>query len=65
MVRSSSISATPDPELLVPMIAEELGVPAGPSLLDSLAAQLRPSRILLVLDNFERLLPPPPQSPIF
>lgn len=51
------LSATPDPELLVPMIAEELGVPAGPSLLDSLAAQLRPSRILLVLDNFERLLP--------
>jgi predicted ATPase/DNA-binding SARP family transcriptional activator len=55
--RFIDLSATPDHALLLPVIAEELDVPAGPSLLDSLAAQLRPLRILLVLDNLEQLLP--------
>jgi predicted ATPase/DNA-binding SARP family transcriptional activator len=50
------LSATPDPALVLPMIAEELEVAAGPSLLESIAAQLRPLRLLLVLDNLERLL---------
>jgi predicted ATPase len=55
--RFIDLSATPDSALMVPMIAEELGVPAGPSLVEAPARQLRPLRILLVLDNFERLLP--------
>ncbi|MGZ4183934.1 MAG: BTAD domain-containing putative transcriptional regulator [Solirubrobacteraceae bacterium] len=51
------LSATADPALVVPLIAEELGVDVGPSLLESLVRQLRPLRMLLVLDNLERLLP--------
>jgi predicted ATPase/DNA-binding SARP family transcriptional activator len=55
--RFIDLSATSDPALVVPVIAEVLGVDVGPSLLESLAAQLRPLRMLLVLDNLERLLP--------
>jgi predicted ATPase/DNA-binding SARP family transcriptional activator len=54
--RFIDLSATPDPALVLPMIAEGLEVAAGPSLLESIAAQLRPLRMLLVLDNLERLL---------
>jgi predicted ATPase/DNA-binding SARP family transcriptional activator len=55
--RFIDLSATSDPALVVPVIAEELGVDVGPSLLDSLVRELRPLRMLLVLDNLERLLP--------
>lgn len=55
--RFIDLSATSDPALVVPVIAEELGVDPGPSVLESLVRQLRPLRTLLVLDNLERLLP--------
>jgi predicted ATPase/DNA-binding SARP family transcriptional activator len=54
--RFIDLSATPDAALVLPTIAEGLEVAAGPSLLESIAAQLRPLRMLLVLDNLERLL---------
>ncbi|MGN6870423.1 MAG: BTAD domain-containing putative transcriptional regulator [Solirubrobacteraceae bacterium] len=55
--RFIDLSAAPDPELLLPMIAGELDTPEGHSPLESIAAQLRPLRTLLVLDNLEHLLP--------
>jgi hypothetical protein len=55
--RFIDLSAAPDPELLLPMIAGELDAPEGHSPLESIAAQLRPLRTLLVLDNLEHLLP--------
>ncbi|MGN6167428.1 MAG: BTAD domain-containing putative transcriptional regulator, partial [Solirubrobacteraceae bacterium] len=55
--RFIDLSATSDPALVVPVIAEELGVEVGPSVVDSLGRQLRPLRTLLVLDNLEQLLP--------
>jgi predicted ATPase/DNA-binding SARP family transcriptional activator len=55
--RFIDLSAAPDPELLLPIIAGALEVPEGRPLLESIAARLRPSRTLLVLDNLEHLLP--------
>jgi predicted ATPase/DNA-binding SARP family transcriptional activator len=55
--RFIDLSAAPDPDLLLPMIAGELDAPEGHSPLESIAAQLRPLRTLLVLDNLEHLLP--------
>jgi predicted ATPase/DNA-binding SARP family transcriptional activator len=55
--RFIDLSATSDPALVVPLIAEELGVEVGPPVVDSLGRQLRPLRMLLVLDNLEQLLP--------
>jgi predicted ATPase len=55
--RFIDLSAAPDPELLLPMIAGELHVPEGHSPLESIVAHLRPLRTLLVLDNLEHLLP--------
>ena len=55
--RFIDLSATSDAALVVPVIAEELGVEVGASVLDSLGRQLRPLRMLLVLDNLEQLLP--------
>lgn len=55
--RFIDLSAAPDPELLLPIIAGELDVPEGHSPLESIATRLRPLKTLLVLDNLERLLP--------
>jgi predicted ATPase/class 3 adenylate cyclase len=51
-----------DPSLVVSTIAQTLGVreAAGGSLLDHLKAALRDKRLLLVLDNFEQILPTAP-----
>ncbi|HKC78323.1 MAG TPA: tetratricopeptide repeat protein [Gaiellaceae bacterium] len=47
-----------DPDLLVPTIAEALDVREGSrSLADGVVEHLRERRMLLVLDNFEQLLP--------
>jgi predicted ATPase len=47
-----------DPNLVVAAISQALGVPdAGNSLRDNLRDFLRDKRVLLVLDNFEHLLP--------
>jgi predicted ATPase/transcriptional regulator with XRE-family HTH domain len=48
-----------DPSLVISSLARRLGVdqPAGQSLLDGLIACLAGRRLLLVLDNFEHLLP--------
>ena len=47
-----------DPELVVPTIAQVLGVRdiAGQPLIETLKTQLRSRRLLLLLDNFEHLL---------
>jgi len=55
--RFIDLSAAPDPDLLLPIIAGELDVPAAQSPLDAIADHLRSDRMLLVLDNLERLLP--------
>ena len=48
-----------DPELVVETVVGSLGLPAAnaPTQLDALVDGLRGSRLLLVLDNFEHLLP--------
>ncbi|HZO34502.1 MAG TPA: BTAD domain-containing putative transcriptional regulator [Gaiellaceae bacterium] len=52
------LSAIDDPALLLPAVAEALGVDAGP---DGLAAALRDRELLLVADNLEQLLPGAPR----
>jgi non-specific serine/threonine protein kinase len=50
------------PGLVLPTIAAGLGVrPEGPSVLDNLRAVLRDDSTLLVLDNFEQVLPAAPE----
>jgi predicted ATPase/class 3 adenylate cyclase/tetratricopeptide (TPR) repeat protein len=53
------LAAVHDPRLVVPTIAQALGISEAPgqSLQETLAAQLRDRRLLLVLDNFEQVLP--------
>jgi non-specific serine/threonine protein kinase len=52
------LSDVQQPELVLPAIAAELGVQtAGRPVLDSLEAALRHGEYLLVLDNFEQVLP--------
>jgi predicted ATPase/class 3 adenylate cyclase len=53
------LAAVQDPGLVLPTIAQALGTreAAGQSLLENLAAQLDDRRLLLVLDNFEQVLP--------
>jgi predicted ATPase len=53
------LAAVHDPGLVVPTIAQALGISEvpGQSLLETLAAQLGDRRLLLVLDNFEQVLP--------
>jgi predicted ATPase/DNA-binding CsgD family transcriptional regulator len=48
-----------DPTLVVPTIAQTLGIKEGPSqpLIDSIKSFLRDREVLLVLDNFEQVLP--------
>jgi len=57
-VRFVALAPVADPGLVVPAIAQALGVrDAGPEpLADRLAAYLRGKRLLLVLDNFEHLI---------
>jgi predicted ATPase/class 3 adenylate cyclase len=52
-----------DPELVVPTIAQTLGLreTGGQSIAESLKAYLREKQFLLVLDNFEQILPAAPQ----
>jgi predicted ATPase/transcriptional regulator with XRE-family HTH domain len=53
-----SLAPTADSSLVVAAIAQALGLPdAGPNLRDRLCDFLRDKRMLLVLDNFEHLLP--------
>ncbi|MFJ6194809.1 AfsR/SARP family transcriptional regulator [Micromonospora sp. NPDC092111] len=58
--RFVDLSATTDPELLATMVATTLGLPQRPDLspIDLLTRQLRPHRLLLVLDNCEHLVEP-------
>jgi predicted ATPase len=51
------LAALADPELVLPAVAHALGVPetGRRPLLEGLLAALRPRRLLLVLDTFERL----------
>jgi predicted ATPase/DNA-binding XRE family transcriptional regulator len=47
-----------DPQLVLVVLAQRLGLRAGSRpLMEDLAAHLHPKRLLLVLDNFEHLLP--------
>jgi predicted ATPase/class 3 adenylate cyclase len=57
-----SLAAAADPALVPPMIAQALGVPeaTGRPLGESLTEYLRDKRLLLLLDNFEHLLPAHP-----
>lgn len=53
-----------DPELVIPSIAKTLNITetaGGLSLLDLLKRQLRTKQMLLLLDNFEQVLPAAPQ----
>ena len=52
-----SLSAIENPELVVPVIAQTLGIreEAGKSLKEQLCENLRERRLLLVLDNFEQI----------
>jgi predicted ATPase/class 3 adenylate cyclase len=51
-----------DPELVIPTIARVLGLreTSGRPLLDTLKGHLREKRLLLLLDNFEQILPAAP-----
>jgi predicted ATPase/DNA-binding CsgD family transcriptional regulator len=51
-----------DPHLMLAAVAQALGVmeSGGPSLAEAVARTLRPRTMLLVLDNFEHLLPAAP-----
>ncbi len=57
-VAFDSLSSLRDPGLVVPTIAQALGVRevAGRPLLDTLTHALRPRHLLLVLDNFEQVV---------
>jgi predicted ATPase/DNA-binding SARP family transcriptional activator/Tfp pilus assembly protein PilF len=56
-----SLAPVSSPELLVPTIADALEVrEGGQSLAEGVGEHLRERRILLVLDNFEQLLPAAP-----
>lgn len=57
-----SLSPISDPELVASAIAQPLGVreAAGRSLQESLQEYLRDKQLLLVLDNFEQILPAAP-----
>jgi predicted ATPase len=53
------LAALSDPLLVPPAVAAVLGIPerAGSTVMEALAAALRPKHLLLVLDNCEHLLP--------
>jgi predicted ATPase/class 3 adenylate cyclase len=53
------LAAITDPDLLVPTIAAAFGLREGPArpIADTLAEHLRDRSVLLVLDNFEQLMP--------
>jgi predicted ATPase/class 3 adenylate cyclase len=53
------LAAVQDPGLVVPTIAQALGIreAAGQSLLEKVAEQVGDRRLLVVLDNFEQVLP--------
>src|SRR5262249_50559287 len=57
-----SLATVADPSLLTSVVAQALGAPeaSGRSLLECLKDYLRAKRLLLVLDNFEQLLPAAP-----
>ena len=57
------LDASEDPELVIPAIAHALGVQerGGSSLVQALTDALRDRQILLVLDNFEQVLPAAPR----
>ena len=53
------LSSVVDPQLVLPVVMQTLGVQeaAGQSPVDQLAAALKNRKVLLVLDNFEQLVP--------
>jgi predicted ATPase/class 3 adenylate cyclase len=53
-----SLESVVDPALVIPTIAEVIGIPEipGKSVLDSIKHHLCDARVLLVLDNFEQVL---------
>lgn len=56
------LSTTHDPDLVLPAVGQTLGLRDQPdqSPLDVVASTLRPKQFLLVLDNFEQVLPAAP-----
>ena len=56
------LAAVRDPALVVPAIAQALGISEGrdPAPREALREYLREKRLLLVLDNFEQVLPAAP-----
>ena len=56
----ASLAPIGDASLVLPSIAQVIGLHDAreASLLDHIAAHLHERRILLILDNFEHLLPP-------
>jgi predicted ATPase/DNA-binding CsgD family transcriptional regulator len=62
-VRFVPLASISDPELVVPTIAQVLGIKeiAERSLLELLKASLRDKRLLLLLDNFEQVITAGPQ----
>jgi predicted ATPase len=57
-----SLAPISDPDLVIPGIAQALGVNEGAerSFIDLLKVTLQDKRLLLVLDNFEQILPAAP-----
>ncbi len=57
------LSAVVDPHLVLPVVMQTLGVQeaAGQSPVDQLASALKGRKVLLVLDNFEQLVPAGPE----
>ena len=58
------LSAITDPDLVVPTIAQTLGVPERPgqTIESALAEHLRDKQLLLLLDNFEQILAAAPSA---
>jgi hypothetical protein len=65
-VRCVSLAPLTDPALVIPTVAQELGVreAAGTPVLESLTTLLRDKHLLLVLDNFEGVLEAGPEWPL-
>ena len=62
-VRFVALAPIRDPDLVIPSIVQALGAAeaGGMSPVESLVSYLRDRRILLVLDNFEQVIPAAPQ----
>lgn len=56
-----SLASLRKPEQVIPAIAQTLGLPTSQHTLEAIREQLRYQQVLLILDNFEHVLPATPQ----